>query len=128
MGAVHYDQMTDLYKNLLTVINDTNTTVDKTGRESNRQYIASKFRTILKSSGAENEQDTAQKAKGICERLKGKPGRMRMNVMGKRVNYCSRSVISGDPTISIDQLGVPRSVAARLSFPEVVNERNIDYL
>lgn len=128
MGAVHYDQMTDLYKNLLSVINETNTTVDKTGRESNRQCIANKFRTILKSSGSESEQDAAQKAKGICERLKGKPGRMRMNVMGKRVNYCSRSVISGDPTISIDQLGVPRSVAARLSFPEVVNERNIDYL
>lgn len=41
------------------------------------------------------------------ERLKGKYGRLRNNCMGKRVNYCSRSVISGDPTISIDQLGVP---------------------
>jgi DNA-directed RNA polymerase II subunit RPB1 len=51
-----------------------------------------------------------------------------MNVMGKRVNYCSRSVISGDPTISLDQLGVPRSVAMKLTFPEVVTERNKPWL
>lgn len=69
--------------------------------DKNREHIAQLYRSLIKSSGTEDE-NTDQKIKGIAERLKGKPGRMRMNIMGKRVNYCSRSVISGDPTISLD--------------------------
>lgn len=126
MGMVSRDQMTDQYQILLKLVSE-KATADSKQRESNRQEIAKKFRMIIKSSGAEDE-NTEQKSKGIAERLKGKPGRMRMNIQGKRVNFCSRSVISGDPTISIDQLGVPRTVATRLSFPEVVTERNKEFL
>lgn len=66
--------------------------------------------------------------KSIATRLKGKHGRVRGNLMGKRVNFTARTVISPDASLDLDQLGVPRSVAMKLSFPETVTAFNLDYL
>jgi DNA-directed RNA polymerase II subunit RPB1 len=54
-----------------------------------------------------NRQKSGQPLEGIKSRLKGKDGRLRDNLMGKRVNFCSRSVITPDPILELDQLGVP---------------------
>ena len=48
--------------------------------------------------------------------------------MGKRVDFSARTVITGDPNLSIDQVGVPRSIARNLTFPEVVTKFNINKL
>jgi DNA-directed RNA polymerase II subunit RPB1 len=66
--------------------------------------------------------------KTFTERLKGKEGRIRHNLMGKRVDYSARSVISPDANLDIDQLGVPYRVAMNLTFPETVNQYNINDL
>ena len=66
--------------------------------------------------------------KTIRERLKGKEGRIRGNLMGKRVDHCARSVITPDPNIKINELGVPFKVAMNLTFPETVNKYNIGKL
>mmetsp|Transcript_41397 Transcript_41397/g.119130 ORF Transcript_41397/g.119130 Transcript_41397/m.119130 type:complete len:1898 (+) Transcript_41397:64-5757(+) len=66
--------------------------------------------------------------KSIRERLKGKEGRLRGTLMGKRVDYCARSVIGGDPNLNTEQVGVPRSVALNLTFPEKVTPHNIELL
>jgi DNA-directed RNA polymerase II subunit RPB1 len=58
------------------------------------------------------------------QRLHSKEGRVRGNLMGKRVDFSARSVITPDPNISIDQLGVPLKIATNLSFPEKVNQFN----
>jgi DNA-directed RNA polymerase II subunit RPB1 len=49
-------------------------------------------------------------------------------LMGKRVDYSSRSVISGDPNLSIRQLGVPRKIAMNITKPVTVNDRNREFL
>ena len=59
------------------------------------------------------------------KRLKGKKGRIRGSLSGKRVNYCSRSVVSPDPTGDIDEVGVPMAVACKLTLPERVTAFNI---
>jgi DNA-directed RNA polymerase II subunit RPB1 len=64
----------------------------------------------------------------IMGRLNGKGGRIRGNLMGKRVDFSARSVITGDPNLSIRQLGVPRKIAMNITKPIVVNERNRDFL
>lgn len=61
-------------------------------------------------------------------RLKGKTGRIRGNLMGKRVDFSARTVITPDPTIDINQLGVPIKIAMNLNFPEVVTPQNINHL
>jgi DNA-directed RNA polymerase II subunit RPB1 len=64
--------------------------------------------------------------KSLRQRIKGKEGRVRGNLMGKRVDFSARTVITGDPTISCDQVGVPRSIAYNMTFPETVSIHNID--
>ena len=46
--------------------------------------------------------------------------------MGKRVDFSARAVITPDPNLQIDQVGVPRTIAQNLTFPEIVTPFNID--
>ena len=64
----------------------------------------------------------------ISDRIKGKEGRMRLNIMGKRVDYSARSVITSDPYIDIDMVGIPLRVAKDLTIPEEVTPMNILHL
>ena len=64
----------------------------------------------------------------IMGRINSKNGRIRGNLMGKRVDFSARSVITGDPNLSIRQLGVPMKIAKNITKPIVVNDRNRDYL
>jgi len=72
------------------------------------------------------QQRNGRKLKSVSDRLKKKDGRIRGNLNGKRVDQSARSVITPDPYISIDELGVPIKIAMNLTFPEVVNVYNID--
>ncbi|KAJ1914006.1 DNA-directed RNA polymerase II core subunit rpo21 [Mycoemilia scoparia] len=74
------------------------------------------------------QKSSGRPIKAIRARLKGKEGRLRGNLMGKRVDFSARTVITGDPNISIDQVGVPRSMARNLTYPEVVTPYNIERL
>ena len=64
--------------------------------------------------------------KTLTQRLKGKEGRFRSNLSGKRVNFSARTVISPDPNISINEVGVPEMIAKEVTVPVHVNEWNID--
>lgn len=71
-------------------------------------------------------QRSGRPIKSICSRLKAKEGRIRGNLMGKRVDFSARTVITPDPTINIDELGVPWSIALNLTYPETVTPYNIE--
>jgi DNA-directed RNA polymerase subunit A' len=64
--------------------------------------------------------------KTLSQRLKGKEGRFRSNLSGKRVDFSARTVISPDPNLDINEVGVPKDVAMRLSVPEKVTAWNIE--
>ncbi|KAK2196493.1 bifunctional RNA polymerase [Babesia duncani] len=66
--------------------------------------------------------------RGICQRLKGKEGRFRGNLSGKRVDFSARTVISPDPNIGIDEIVIPEYIARRLTFPEKVTSANLGVL
>jgi DNA-directed RNA polymerase subunit A' len=66
--------------------------------------------------------------KGLIQRLKAKEGRIRGNLLGKRVNFSSRTVISPDPRLSINQVGIPVSIARELTIPESVTDINKRYI
>ena len=66
--------------------------------------------------------------KTLTQRLKGKEGRFRGNLSGKRVDFSARTVISPDPNIDINEVGVPLDVAQRLTIPERVTPWNIEEL
>jgi len=64
--------------------------------------------------------------KTLSQRLKGKEGRFRSNLSGKRVDFSARTVISPDPNLDINEVGVPLDIAMRLSTPEKVTAWNPD--
>lgn len=59
----------------------------------------------------------AKPMRGLCQRLKGKQGRFRGNLSGKRVDFSARTVISPDPNLKVNQVGVPRKVAMTMTYP-----------
>ena len=71
---------------------------------------------------------SGQPLKTITERIKGKEGRIRKNLTGKRVNYSARTVISPDPSIEINEIGVPYEIAKIVTVAEMVNDLNIEKL
>jgi DNA-directed RNA polymerase III subunit RPC1 len=66
--------------------------------------------------------------RGFVQRLKGKQGRFRGNLSGKRVDFSGRTVISPDPNLKVTEVGVPMHVAMHMTYPERVSRYNIDKL
>jgi len=73
-------------------------------------------------------QRSGRPLKSLKDRLNGKSGRVRWNLMGKRVDFSARSVITPDPNISIKQLGIPIKIAKNITKPITVNDKNKDFL
>src|SRR3989338_5490939 len=71
---------------------------------------------------------SGQPLKTISERIKSKDGRIRHNLAGKRTNYSARTVISPDPMLELNEVGVPKEIAMKLTVPERVNEWNIEHI
>ena len=73
-------------------------------------------------------QRSGRPLKSVEERLGGKTGRVRGNLMGKRVDQSARTVITPDPDLGIAELGVPLDIAKNITFPQIVNQRNLSYV
>lgn len=74
-------------------------------------------------------QDLKQKyIRSFCTRLKGKQGRFRQNLSGKRSNYTARTVISPDPNLRPDEVIVPEFMSKILTIRETVNQHSMNFL
>jgi DNA-directed RNA polymerase III subunit RPC1 len=76
------------------------------------QYINGEMPGLAKPMGG-----PTRPIRGLCQRLKGKQGRFRGNLSGKRVDFSARTVISPDPNLDVNQVGVPVLVAKNMTFP-----------
>jgi DNA-directed RNA polymerase III subunit RPC1 len=72
--------------------------------------------------------ETGKPTRSLVSRLKGKQGRFRGNLSGKRVDFSGRTVISPDPNLRIDEVAVPELVAKNMTYPEVVTRYNREWL
>ena len=102
-----------------TVINDWTTVL--------QYYVATQIDNNIPNV-AQVAQRSGRPLKSIKERLNGKGGRVRGNLMGKRVDFSARSVITPDPNLSIGQIGVPMKIAKNITKPVMVNSSNRDFL
>ena len=75
--------------------------------------------------GVQPQNTFAAFIRGYCQRLKGKQGRFRGNLSGKRVDFSARTVISPDPNLGIDEVAIPELVAKNLTYPEKTSRYNI---
>jgi DNA-directed RNA polymerase II subunit RPB1 len=129
------DDLTHIYMNILkynnmikeAIATDTNTKFI----EKNYQLLQY-FVTMIANNKATGTspigQNSGRTFQCISSRLNTKNGRIRGNLMGKRVDFSARSVITGDPNLSITQLGVPMKIAKNITKPVTVNERNRNFL
>eukprot|EP00850_Spirogloea_muscicola_P015142 SM000113S24098 [mRNA] locus=s113:326320:337241:- [translate_table: standard] len=86
--------------------------------------LQSTVNSLIDSSLSKNRDDTP----GIKQHLEKKEGLFCMNMMGKRVNHACRSVISPDPYIQVNEIGIPPYFATRLTYPELVTPWNAEEL
>jgi DNA-directed RNA polymerase II subunit RPB1 len=90
-------------------------------------YVATQVDNKIPGAAAATQR-SGRPLKSIKERLNGKGGRVRGNLMGKRVDFSARSVITPDPNLSIRELGVPLKIAKNITKPITVNKLNKNYL
>ncbi|CCH41506.1 DNA-directed RNA polymerase III subunit [Wickerhamomyces ciferrii] len=91
-------------------------------------YINSDAASPAMLPGASAAAKSAKPIRGLCQRLKGKQGRFRGNLSGKRVDFSGRTVISPDPNLRIDEVAVPDRVAKVLTYPETCTRYNKEKL
>lgn len=128
----------DLTHKLCDIVKTNNTLKTKIEKEVNKdqidywtillQYHLSTFIDNKIPGIPQAKQRTGRPLRSLTERLKSKEGRIRGNLMGKRVDFSARSVITPDPCISINELGVPIKIAMNLTYPERVNKYNREKL
>ena len=150
-GNLCDDDLTNQYIEIIKANNHLANTEEETGKikkeitETKRQKCLASLRfrvstTFNNGQGKAKHTTNGRPIKGIKERLAGKDGQIRNNMMGKRCNQTGRTVIGPDPTLKLGQLAVPKEMAQILTYPErvtwfnieklqkLVNDGNVDYL
>lgn len=135
-GKSNHNELTILLKGIVefnekidTVISDTNVK----SNQGNIDILNMFYHEFIKGSptGTTNNHITnANKVplNSISSRIPKKEGRVRSNMMGRRVGNMTRSVITGDANLEIDQVIIPESIAREIQIPEIVQSWNIDRL
>ncbi|WP_163717495.1 DNA-directed RNA polymerase subunit beta' [Mangrovibacterium lignilyticum] len=85
-----------------------------------QEAVDSLFDNSRKSNAVKTENNRALKS--LSDSLKGKQGRFRQNLLGKRVDYSARSVIVVGPTLSLHECGLPKDMAAELFKPFIIRK------
>ena len=148
-GNMCDDDLTNQYCEIIKANNQLKQNVDFDNKKEisdikRQKCLASiRFRvltTFNNGQGKAKHTTNGRAIKGIKERLAGKDGQLRLNIMGKRCNQTGRTVIGPDPTLKLDELAIPKEMAEILSFPvritkyninilqDLVNTGNVDYL
>ena len=109
-----------------------NTNIQKNENEIKKnkyiQMLKFRIRALFDNSNDKQKVSNGRPLKGIKKRLSGKDGIIRNNLMGKRVDKSGRSVIGPDPTLKVNQIGIPVEIAENLSHTVKVNRYNKNFL
>ena len=102
---------------------------DDVKKQKNIQTLKFRIATMFDNRQGKAKHSTNGKAiKGIIDRITGKEGQIRNNLMGKRCEQTARTVIGPEPTLRVNKLGVPYEFGTNLTVPECVTPLNKDYL
>lgn len=98
---------------------------DDAKKQKNIQTLKFRIATLFDNRQGKAKHSTSGKAiKGIVDRITGKEGQIRNNLMGKRCEQTARTVIGPEPTLRMGQMAVPYEIAANLTVPEIVTPMN----
>lgn len=125
------DDLTHIYCNIIKTNNDLMNKIRENAQANAIEGLSTLlqyFIAMIVNNKVKGSEPIAQRSgrplQCIMGRINSKTGRIRGNLMGKRVDFSARSVITGDPNLSMKQLGVPMKIAMNLTKPMIVNDRN----
>ena len=128
-GNICDDDLTNQYVEIIKYNNYINNTDDYSKKTKFIQYLQFRILTLFNNGkGKAKHSSNKRPIKGIKERITGKEGQIRNNMMGKRVNQSGRTVIGPEPTLKLGELAVPQKMATILTIPERATIFNIDKL
>lgn len=137
-GKFSEDDLTHVLNDILKYNNLLKISLEKQDKENNYQVILNNWEqlqynvaTLIDNESTKynhNKNRTGRPYKTIRSRHRSKFGRIRNNLMGKRVDKSARTVITADPNISICEVGVPLEIAMDLTIPEIVAKYNYEKL
>lgn len=126
--TTQYREIVKLNNRMGEITNENDSTTDQK-RQKISQSLKFYISSIMNNSKGRSKHPTDNRPlKGFKERLAGKGGRLRGNLMGKRVDFSARTVIGAEPTLKLGELGIPREVARIHTKPEPVTAFNIEWL
>jgi DNA-directed RNA polymerase beta' subunit len=127
-GHIYDDDITMKYIEIIKA----NRAIEREKVESKRKLLVGVLEfhvsTLFDNSKGKARQINGRPLKGVRERINGKGGRIRNNLMGKRTDFCGRTVIGADPSLALNEVGFPEEFATNLTIPENVNRLNYHYL
>lgn len=127
-GEICDDDLTLIYADIIKSNTKLIETEDRDERERLLGVISFRIKTLFDNQSGKAKHNNKRKMKGIKERIVGKDGQIRGNLMGKRVDFSARTVIGPDPTLRVDEIAIPESFTSTATFPEYVNAINIHML
>ena len=129
------DDLTHIYSNILKTNKDLQDKITNNaspnvieGLTRLLQYFVAMIVNNKTKGAAPLAQRSGRPYQDITGRINSKGGRIRGNLMGKRVDFSARSVLGGDPNLSIQELGVPLKIAKNITKPITVNDMNRKFL
>jgi DNA-directed RNA polymerase beta' subunit len=123
------DDLSNQYIEIIKVNNNLENPETETKRQKDIQSLKFRVLTMFDNrKGKAKHTTNGRPIKGIKERITGKEGQIRNNLMGKRVNQSGRSVIGPDPTLKMGQIALPFEMAKILTIPVRVAVYNLDSL
>ncbi len=105
-----------------------NANISDVKRQKYIETLIFRLKTLFDNSSGKAKHTNSRPLKGLKERLSGKDGLIRCNLMGKRVNFSARTVVGPDVTLRLNEMAVPEEICDVESYPEKVNRYNIEKL
>lgn len=122
------DDLTTLYRDITKANARIQTATTDEDRASEVRSLSFYLSVLMDNSKGRVKQPNGRPKKGIKERMAGKSGLPRCNLLGKRTNYSARTVVGGDPTLKANEIGVPLCISTVVTVPEMVCRFNLDRL
>jgi len=127
-GGLCDDDLTIQVSEIVKVNEQLKTKDDEHSHQRLVAALKSKVSCFYNNSGSKQTTNGGRPIKGLKERISGKGGYIRSNLLAKRSEQTGRTVIGPDPTLRLGQLGLPKCMADNLSIPVHVNAMNIDHV
>ena len=126
-GKASDDDLTNQYQEIIKSNNSIKTSIKPDDIKRHVQSLKFRIKCLFDNTKGKATRTNGKIIKGIKERLTGKEGLIRNNLLGKRCNQSGRTVIGPDPMLKVGELAIPIEMASNLTKPERVTEWNIDY-